>query len=113
MVLGGIISSSCFNIKGVEFTCMATWLPYNSLSVHNREFTPVYSPVLIGFALGFASMASDSAVSIPDHSDQQDDSTDCSKLFSRSDEAVVTKDVTEVVTQSQSFSSGSRFATEV
>ena len=35
MVLGTILCS-CFNTKGVEFTCMATWLPYKSMFVHNR-----------------------------------------------------------------------------
>ena len=30
MVLGAIISCSCFDIKGMEFTCIATWLPYKT-----------------------------------------------------------------------------------
>ena len=41
MVLGAIISCSCFNIKGVEFTCMTTWLPYKSelMPAHYRKLT--------------------------------------------------------------------------
>ena len=33
MALGVIISCGCFNIKEVEFTFMATWLPYKKACV--------------------------------------------------------------------------------
>ena len=38
MVLDAIISYSFFNINGVEFTCMATWLPYKNMFADNQEF---------------------------------------------------------------------------
>jgi len=33
MALGVFILCGCFNIKEVEFTCMATWLPYKKACV--------------------------------------------------------------------------------
>ena len=33
MALGVFILCGCFNITGVEFTCMATWLPYKTACV--------------------------------------------------------------------------------
>ena len=48
MALVVFIWSDCYSIKGVGFTCMASWLPYNIVCGFTMDVYATVSPLLSG-----------------------------------------------------------------